>query len=268
MAHIHSVYDTDLHFVIDPITRAIVDQAVTKTKLIQYDHNSERATFEIPRLVEGHDMTLCTKIEVHYINVSSDKKNQHSDVYTVDDVQVSPATDDVVVFSWLISGGATQYEGTLNFLIKFTCLTGTTIDYVWNTGIFSGISVASGMNNGEAAVEEYSDILEAWKREILDEIATGVYCGTHFAIPVPSATDADIAPWVEDDSGYVCVKPNKGYTDQNFILHQCSDNTVYVNNELKVTVGAENTTFHVSSLPENACTIHLLVFNAYNGGEL
>lgn len=266
MAHEHSVYDTDLHFSISPFTREITNQS-GKVKLIQYDHNSERLTFEVPRHVEDHDMSLCTKIEVHYLNVSSDKKNQHSDVYTVNDVQVSPDSEDVVIFSWLISGGATQYEGTLNFLIKFTCLTGTTIDYVWNTGIYSGISVASGMNNGEAVVEEYSDALAEWEREVLGAVEK--ICGTYYAIPIPSATDADISPWVEDESGgYTCVKTNKDFTSKNFILHQCSDNTVYTNNELKVTVGDTETTVHVSSLPENACVLYLLVFNAYDGGEL
>lgn len=66
MAHKHSVYDTDPHFAIDPITRAITNQSTTKTQLMQYDHNSERFTFEIPRLVDGHDMKLCDKIEIHY----------------------------------------------------------------------------------------------------------------------------------------------------------------------------------------------------------
>jgi len=59
MAHIHPVYDTDSHFTINPITREIKNESSTKTRLIQYDHNSERFSFDMPKTVEGHDMTLC-----------------------------------------------------------------------------------------------------------------------------------------------------------------------------------------------------------------
>ena len=127
MAHKHSVYDTDPHFAIDPITREIVNKSTSKTKLIQYDHNSERFTFEIPRLVDRHDMSLCDKIEIHYINVDAATKESHADVYEVDDKQISPAGEDVVIFSWLIKRTATGYAGTLNFLIEFSCLTGSIV---------------------------------------------------------------------------------------------------------------------------------------------
>ena len=48
MAHIHSVYDNDTHFKIDPATRQISNES-GKVVLMQNDHNSERFTFEIPR---------------------------------------------------------------------------------------------------------------------------------------------------------------------------------------------------------------------------
>ena len=166
MAHKHSVYDTDPHFAIDPITRAITNLSTTKTQLMQYDHNSERFTFEIPRLVDGHDMTQCDKIEIHYINVDAATKESKADVYPVDDKQLSPASEDVVIFSWLISKNATGYAGTLNFLVRFVCLTGTIIDYVWSSDIHKGISVGGGMNNTAAITEDDSDVLEAWKASI------------------------------------------------------------------------------------------------------
>lgn len=170
MAHKHSVYDTDPHFAIDPITRAITNLSTTKTQLMQYDHNSERFTFEIPRLVDGHDMTQCDKIEIHYINVDAATKESKADVYTVDDKQLSPASEDVVIFSWLISKNATGYAGTLNFLVRFVCLTGTIIDYVWSSDIHKGISVGSGMNNTGAITEDDSDVLEAWKASIDEKV--------------------------------------------------------------------------------------------------
>ena len=167
MAHIHDITDSDKRFIIDVKTRAISFLGEHKLKLNQGDHNSERATFAVPRFVEGHDMLGCSKVEVHFNNISADKKNESRDVYPVADVQVSPDSDDVVIFSWLISGNATRYAGILSFLISFECLTGETIDYAWHTGIYSDITVGEGMDNGEAVIAEYSDVLEKWKQEIL-----------------------------------------------------------------------------------------------------
>lgn len=60
MSHTHNIYDSDMHYVIDPLTRQINnDDADQKVVLVQGDHKSERLTFEIPRYIEGHDMSLC-----------------------------------------------------------------------------------------------------------------------------------------------------------------------------------------------------------------
>ena len=77
MAHLHSVYDTDAHFKIDPITKVITNMATQKVKLMQFDKGSERFTFEIPRFVEGHDMTLCNKVKIHYNNIDATTKEQN-----------------------------------------------------------------------------------------------------------------------------------------------------------------------------------------------
>lgn len=165
MAHAHSVYDTGIHFLINPITRGISRDDTNKTVLIQHDHNSERCTFELPRYVDGHDMMLCNRVQVHYIN--TDGKDSTENIYEVDDLAVSPEGDNVVVFSWLISGNATKYVGVLSFVIRFACLTGDTVDYAWHTGIYTGISVSSGiLNDAEALIEPYVDVLEQWKARL------------------------------------------------------------------------------------------------------
>lgn len=168
MGHIHSVYDTDAHFKINPITRKLSAEGNSKVSLVQFDHNSERFTFEIPKLVEGHDMSSCNKVEVHFINVDKGKKKQSTGVYLVDDMQVSDENKDVVIFSWLISRAATLYEGSLNFIVKMICETNEVIDYQWNTEIYLGISVSTGINNSDVILEDYIDVLEAWKATITE----------------------------------------------------------------------------------------------------
>ena len=172
MAHKHSVYDTDPHFQIDGVTRVVKNASNTKTTLVQYDHNSERFTFEIPRMVDGHDMKLANQVQVHYINIdSSDRTGQtkSSGVYEVNDLQTSPNGDDVVICSWLISRNATKYVGNLSFTIRFACIADDgTEDYAWNTAIHSAVYVSAGIYNGEEVTDEeaYVDIIAQWKADL------------------------------------------------------------------------------------------------------
>lgn len=165
MAHRHSVYDTDKHFLIDAASRTIKNES-KKITVVQYDHNSERFTFELPRYIDGHDMSICNKVEVHFINIDSVTKEKSEGVYTADDLQISPDDDNVVICSWLISGEATQYVGQLAFVVRFACLTGTVVDYAWNTAMYSEIYVTTGLNNSETVAINHVDILEKWKAEL------------------------------------------------------------------------------------------------------
>ena len=138
---------------------------------MQNDHNSERFTFEIPRYIEGHDMSLCNVVEVHYINVdSADKKIESLGVYPVTDTQVSQESDDTIIGSWLVSINATTYAGSLNFIFRFACVDENTseITYQWFSDIFTGIKISKGIYNTDVLTEENSnDILEAWKKEVI-----------------------------------------------------------------------------------------------------
>ena len=170
MAHIHDVYDQDNHFIIDPITRDITSQS-EKISITQYDHNSERFTFEIPKIIEGHDMSLCDKVRVHFINIGSNRSNVSEGVYEVDDIRVSSDDSDMLLFSWLISRAATEYSGKLIFSIRFYCISDDNIvDYSWATSIFTGVKIYNGIDNSEAITEDYVDILEQWKSEITMKI--------------------------------------------------------------------------------------------------
>lgn len=187
MAHNHSVYDTDIHFSIDPITRAISSRGHKKITLIQGDHNSERFTFEIPRNIEGHDMSLCNLVEVHYLNIDATTKEQRRDKYTVTDLQIAPEDSNVVLCSWLVSGSATQLVGPLNFLLKYKCIEGTVITYAWNSAVFSGISISTGIDAGETFQQDFADVIEQWKAEAVKEITGDVNAG--------------VAEWQETESG-------------------------------------------------------------------
>lgn len=164
MAHKHSIYDTDPHFSIEPLTR-IIENESGKINITQYDHNSERFTFEIPRLVDGHDMSMCNLVEIHYDN--TDGKNTSSDVYEVEDIQISPKSSGIVIFSWLISGNATRHAGQLNFSISFQCTAADgTVDYEWGTSTYEGIRINPRIRNSEATMQANADTLAKWKTEL------------------------------------------------------------------------------------------------------
>ena len=166
MAHTHPVVDSDSRFVINSTTR-VISTTSDKLELIQGDHQSERITFEIPKIVEGHDMSLCDRIEIHYINIDRRTNATSRDVYIADDVAVD---GDKLTFSWLISGNATKYYGRLNFIILFECLDPDgNYTYKWNTEICKLLIIGEGISNTSAVIEDHSDILEKFRKEILEE---------------------------------------------------------------------------------------------------
>lgn len=114
MNHTHIIVDSGKHFIIDPTIRSISYADADKLILIQNDHNSERYTFDIPKVIEGHEVLSSDKIEIHYTNES------YEGVYKVEDAAENG--DDKVSFSWLISSNATQYVGSLIFVVKIKCL--------------------------------------------------------------------------------------------------------------------------------------------------
>lgn len=165
--HIHPVSDNDTYYIINPNTRQITNESGTENVIMQYDHNSERVTFEIPRYVDGHDMTLCNVVKVHYVNPGMGFGTDYFGVYDVDDIRVDPDNTNNVICTWLISRNVTQQPGLLNFLVQYSCVDndGTEV-YEWHTDIYSGIRINPGRDNGEAIVEEYADILEQWRAKL------------------------------------------------------------------------------------------------------
>lgn len=191
MAHEHSVYDTDKHFSIDPATRELINQTPGKSCIMQYDHNSERISFDLPRVIEDHDMTLCNRVEVHYINIDSKTKEQTKDVYDVVDLEISPLEDTVATCSWLINRTATQRVGPLYFRIRFACISAYgEEEYAWHTAIYKGLSICDGISNTAYIAEEYSDILAEWDTKMIawDERVKDLKDGGYY---IPTVTQDD-----------------------------------------------------------------------------
>lgn len=174
MAHTHDVYDTGKRFEINGISRFIKETSETKLVLVQGDHKSEVVTFEMPRYIDGHDMLLCNKIRVHYINIETKTDNTSADIYEVTDLKLCEdcGEEETLLFTWTIEAQATKYFGSLSFLVKFECTEGDNILYQWNTARYVNINVLNGIDNSEAFVDKYSNVLEEWYNKLMGESET------------------------------------------------------------------------------------------------
>lgn len=169
MTRKHSTHDQDNPFILDPVARTWANAAVQKHNLIQRDHNSEVFTFKLPRFIEGHDMSDCDAVEVHFINIDAVTRKQSPGVYEVQDLRVNPEDSETITCSWVISRTATKYAGVLHFLLRFACYQEDgTEDYVWHSATDSSVVVAKGMNNGKAVIEAHVDILERWRQDLIE----------------------------------------------------------------------------------------------------
>lgn len=152
MAIKHGVHDTDTHFVVDPITRAAKNEKLKKVSIVRDDHNSEVFTFELPRYIEGHDMAKCNRVEVHYLNTHSLTKETSTGIYAAADFGICETDPEKVIFSWVISCGATKFAGSLAFSLHFACIDAYTdeIRYWWSSATNTSITVLDSINNSES----------------------------------------------------------------------------------------------------------------------
>lgn len=227
MAHIHEIKDAETHFIIDATTREI-SNAGALPALGQKDHNSEIFTFVAPRYVDNHDLSICNKVRVHYLNIESDTRKVYADIYEVADLHIDEADKTKVVFTWLISNYSTQLAGLLNFAIEFSCEKDGVIDYSWNTAIFTGIVVKKGINNAAQIITEYTDILEKWKQDVIKELTQNVNSHDHENIKT-LAKFSCMAADMESDDGFTILPDVIGVDRLNFWgneIRYCSDGAV------------------------------------------
>lgn len=173
--HTHPVPDTDTYFIIDPITRKIENTTRKKNVIMQYDHNSERFTFELPRYIDGHDMLECTSVTVNVDNIEAvetdgievTEARVNSDAPDMTDLRVHPDDPEKVISSWLISRNSTQFAGILSFHIEYKCADSNgNVVYEWGTDTYDEIQVKARKKNGDAVVIEHADLLEQWRTQI------------------------------------------------------------------------------------------------------
>lgn len=200
------IVDADEHFTIDTTTRAISSESNKKLTIMQYDNKSERYSFDVNKIIDGHDLTLCNRVQVHFINIGSNKQ-KHPGLYLVDDVQVNDKDPNKLTFSWLISQDATQLSGILSFLVSFECVDGDTVLYRWSSSTFNSIQIVAGMDNDNTIAELYADELLAWQNametEYIPTLVDTCYVERDFATSEEIAEIFSITDSTDIVTGYV-----------------------------------------------------------------
>ena len=124
---------------------------------VESDNDVLRLSFRMPRYIGSIDLSQFS-IRINYLNAQAE-----GDVYVVNDVAVD---SNYISFSWLVGPAATRYKGDVKFnvcLVKFT--DDGYVDKEYNTTIAT-LKVLEGLETDESLIEQYSDLLEQWKREI------------------------------------------------------------------------------------------------------
>ncbi len=256
MSHNNKIKDTETHFIIDPETRIITNASAGNNTIVQYDHNSERFTFEIPRYVDGHDMYESTEVRIHYRNASSANLAKTNGVYIPDDLSLSGESEDIVTFSWLLSSATTQYIGYLYFSIQFVCLNGGVVEYAWNTGVYKDIVIIESINNSDEVVVDTVDILTAYKNGIITEVSAGITNGRiGYATLLANR-------WVGNASPYSQVVEIEGVTENTQVDLTPSAEQLAVFHEKDLAFVTENdggvvTVYAVGQKPANNYTIQV-----------
>lgn len=179
--------DTNTRLVINPVTRTIAPKYRNQKAVYvaKNDHNSVLICFELPRYVDGYDMSAEENvIHIHYANVSEEDMSKYSNGVS-DAVNVEVETDEVtkeeiVSFCWRIPNTATRYAGVVSVGITFERydnIDGKTEEvYSWSTAPYGKTIVWDSMDNSIEAVErEYNYLVETCNAIVATALRTDLH---------------------------------------------------------------------------------------------
>lgn len=159
------IVDSKIRLLIDADKKEI-RQNEDMPLLVCGEHNSTRVGFVCDKVINGHDISEGIA-KVNYYNYGKKRNEISVGVYEADDLIVE---EDKVNFSWLISGNATKFEGTLLFTVNFECVSDGEINYLYSTQVFKNFYVQEGIRGEEKIEELYPDLLEKYKNDIRKSI--------------------------------------------------------------------------------------------------
>ena len=142
MANHKGVKDSGEYFVINPVSRKVTVPHAHKSIATVGDHNSEQITFECPQMVDGHDISQCSRRYITWINVNGEVGHDELQF-----AQVESATAGMVYLSWTIRNSLTVAKGIIQFSVHFEDIdeNGETV-YRWSTATCKDCDILDSIN--------------------------------------------------------------------------------------------------------------------------
>lgn len=116
MANHSTVKDTGVFFTITPETREVKVPSTHKIIGVVGDHLAEQLTFEIPRIIDGHDIAGCSRRYVEWENVDG---VPGADSLTELTERPEGAQVDMLYFTWTIRDLLAAAKGLVQFSVHF-----------------------------------------------------------------------------------------------------------------------------------------------------
>lgn len=159
MNHSHELVDDGKHFIIDPQTREIKHEG--QVYMVRGDHNSSVFTFEIPRYIDGHDMSASSEVVINFTNIGTNGTDKNIGAFVCKDVSLAEGESDIVTFSWSASIDATKYAGIVDVSVEFICKDDSgEIIYTWNTDILKdAVFILDSLKNYDEILDQYVDVI-------------------------------------------------------------------------------------------------------------
>jgi hypothetical protein len=171
------------HIVITDERVIVVPDELKKIAVLN-DHNMETVTFDCPRYWDGIDMSSMT-VFVNYMLSDGTPGS-----YMAHDVEVDTIDDQVLHFSWTVTGSVTKVAGeiTLWICIKEFDISGNPIRR-WHTELNREMYISPGFCN---TMEEYSDIMTQ-ASETIEKAGELTKELEDFAVSIPQEVEDKVA---------------------------------------------------------------------------
>ena len=155
--------DVNTRLVINPVTRTIAPKYRNQKAVYvaKGDHNSVLINFEMPRYVDGYDMSAEENIiHIHYANIKDNFCNVSRGFSDAVNVEIEK---DNIIFSWLVPNTATRYAGVVSIGVTFERyenVNGKTEEvYSWSTAPYGKTTVWDSLDNTAEVTEREYDYL-------------------------------------------------------------------------------------------------------------
>lgn len=107
----HSVKDEGAPFVVDPFARKVTVPPQDRVIGVVGDHLSEQVTFQVPKVIDGHNMPNCTRKYIAWRNVDGEPGT--------DELKISEETEDYALYTWTVRDLTAAAKGVVSFSLHF-----------------------------------------------------------------------------------------------------------------------------------------------------